>query len=156
MKIRPYESKDATFLTALFTDSVRGLGTQDYSPEQVRVWSASAPSPEHYENQARDGRWFLVAVDEHDRPVAYGDLERNGHIDHLYCRPKAAGTGAASTILKMLEAEAVKAGIIHLYVEASEAACRLLLRRGYSIDARRDFEVSGIAIHNFRMTKTLG
>jgi putative acetyltransferase len=30
-------------------------------------------------------------VDEDDEPLAFADLEMDGHIDHLFCRPDAAG-----------------------------------------------------------------
>jgi len=32
-----------------------------------------------------------VAANADDRPVAYIDLEPNGHIDRLFCAPEAAG-----------------------------------------------------------------
>lgn len=72
------------------------------------------------------------------------------HIDHLYCRPDRVGTGIGSAIYAELEAAAMAAGIERLFVEASEAARRLLERRGFTIDARNDFirndVAAGIAI----------
>lgn len=153
--VRPYQTTDASHLAEIFHVSVRELGVRDYTPEQVEAWSKAAPDAEHFNQIAADGRWCYVAVDELDRPIAYGNLERNGHIDHGYCHPKEAGKGAASAILSALEAEAQQAGLTSLHVEASEAARRLLIKRGYTVEARRDFELSGVAIHNFRMMKVL-
>lgn len=32
-----------------------------------------------------------MAVDDEDQPLAFGDLEHDGHIGYLYCAPEAAG-----------------------------------------------------------------
>lgn len=47
-------------------------------------------------------------------------------------------------------------GGTRLYVEASEAARRLFERRGFTVDARNDFAIDGVAIHNYRMSKAIG
>ncbi|MFN3817341.1 hypothetical protein [Brevundimonas sp.] len=39
--------------------------------------------------------------------------------------------------------------------EASEAARRVFLKRGYAVVERRDFEVAGVAIHNYAMERRL-
>lgn len=87
--------------------------------------------------------------------VGYGDLESDGHIDHLYCRPEAAGTGVAATLLEELITRARDSGIERLYVEASELARGLFERRGFTVLHRRDFDVRGVAIHNYAMEKQL-
>lgn len=105
--------------------------------------------------RAADGRLLLVAVDEDDAPLAYGDLEADGHIDHLYCLPDAAGTGVAAALYGEIEAAARARGIARLYTEASEPARRFFLKRGFAVVERNDFEIAGVAIHNFRMEKRL-
>ena len=42
-----------------------------------------------------------------------------------------------------------------LYVEASELARRLFLRKGFTVVTRRDFAVGGVMIHNYAMEKRL-
>lgn len=87
--------------------------------------------------------------------IGYGDLEPNGHIDHLYCRPDMVGTGVGSAIYAALENVATDTGIETLFVEASEGARRLFERRGFSVDGRNDLTMGGVAIHNYRMSKSL-
>jgi GNAT superfamily N-acetyltransferase len=77
--------------------------------------------PGQAEARAKDGRLILVAVNEVDEPIAYGDLELNGHIDHLYCRPEVIGTGIASALYDQLEQQARERGMTRLFAEASEA-----------------------------------
>jgi len=105
--------------------------------------------------QASDGRIFLVAVDENDQPIGYGDLERNGHLDHLYCHPDFAGQGVGKAIYQQLEMAAKDQGISRLFVEASEAARRLFENQGFLIEKRLEHMIDGVLIHNYRMTKDI-
>lgn len=113
------------------------------------------PDPARLRAQARDGRLTLVAVDPDDVPLAYGDLEPDGHIDHLYCRPDVAGTGVTAALYAEIEAAARARGMKRLYTEASEPARRFFLKHGFIVVARNDFALAGVAIHNFRMEKML-
>ena len=121
------------------------LRNQFYS-EKRRSWRQSQLDQEAAERT-------LVAVDDADQVIAYGDLEADGHIDHLYCSPEAAGSGAAGAVLDALLARAE--GLPRLYVEASELARGLFERKGFVVERRRDFEIRGVAIHNYAMARRL-
>lgn len=154
MLIRNFEPADAHALATLFHAAVHQVGIRDYSSEQVAAWSPSRPDAVRYLRQA-EGRTFLVAVDDDGVIAGYGDLEENGHIDHLYCRPDVVGTGVGSAIYAALEEVARKAGIAILFVEASEGARRLFERRGFNFDGRNDLVIDGVTIHNYRMSKSI-
>jgi putative acetyltransferase len=98
-------------------------------------------------------RWWLSI--RQDKVVAWGDLEMDGHIDHLFCRPEVAGAGVAPHLLDQLVAHATSAGISTLYTEASELARGLFERKGFGLVRRRDFELRGVAIHNYAMVRSL-
>ncbi|HLW71370.1 MAG TPA: GNAT family N-acetyltransferase [Candidatus Binataceae bacterium] len=151
--IRCYESKDAAFLGAVFFAAVRTAGLRDYSQAQVEAWAPAMPDSASFEARAKDGRLILVAVNEADEPIAYGDLKLNGHIDHLYCHPEIIGAGVASALYDRLEQQARARGITRLFVEASEAARRLFFRKGFAQVKRRDFILRGVSIHNYLMEK---
>lgn len=153
--IRPFEFRDAPTLTAVFIDSVRRGGARDYGPAQVEVWARAAPTPQSFRDRAQAGDLIWLAVDHADHPLAYGLLERDGHLDHLYCRSDHIGTGLASGLYDHLEQQARSLGLTELYTEASEAARRLFLRKGFVVAHRRDFDLQGVAIHNYRMEKGL-
>ena len=155
MEIRPFRPGDASALAALFHAAVHGIARLHYSQAQVDAWAPGVPDPARFTARAAGGRVLLVAVDEGGAPLAYGDLEADGHIDHLFCRPDAAGTGVAAALYAALEAEARARRIGRLYVEASEPARRFFLKQGFSLMARRDFEIAGVPIHNFAMEKRL-
>ena len=155
MKVRPYQPEDAPALASLFHAAVHGIARLHYSEAQVNAWAPRVPDPARFAARAVDGRTVLVAVDEAGAPLAYGDVEADGHIDHLFCRPDAAGTGVAAALYAEMERAARGRGIGLLYVEASEPARRFFLKRGFVLVARREFEIDGVPIHNFEMEKSL-
>jgi putative acetyltransferase len=155
MKLRPAVPNDAEAIAAVYERAVRGIGAKDYSAEQVRAWIGVGAHADRFRARLSDGRRGWVAVDDQDRPQAFIDLEDDGHIDFLYAAPEAAGTGVAGRLLDELEAAARASGMTRLYVEASEAARRFFLKRGYAVSARRDFDIEGVAIHNYAMERTL-
>ena len=127
----------------------------DATAAQVRAWAPEPRTAEWAHIEASDGRLVLVAVNEGDRPVAYIDLEPNGHINRLFCAPEAAGRGIASRLYDAVEAAAREQGIRSLFTEASELARRLFERKGFAVAERQDMVIRGVAIHNYRMAKAL-
>lgn len=153
--IRTYERRDAADLAEIFFSSVRQVALSDYTARQAAAWAPEQPTPDQMHETACDGRLTLVAANEHDRAVAYIDLEPDGHIDHLFCAPEAAGHGIASRLCEAAEAAARKQGISRLFTEASELARRVFDRKGFVVLERQDMVLRGVPIHNYRMTKKL-
>jgi len=156
MRIRPFQRGDEARLAALFHAAIHQVAAQYYSQDQVNAWAPQVPDPARFLARGTDGRTLLVAVDDADEPLAYGDVEADGHIDHLFCRPDVAGTGVTAALYAALEEAAIGFGIPMLFTEASEPAKRFFAKRGFEVIERRDFEVNGVPIHNFRMEKRLG
>jgi putative acetyltransferase len=155
VRIRKYHPRDAAYLAVIFYHSVRQVGCRHYSASQVEAWAPLRGDPSGWNKRALDGRVTIVAVDDDDKPIAYGDLETDGHIDHLYSSPEAVGTGAASAIYDNLEQHARELGLTKLYVEASEGALRLFEHKGFCRLRRNDFSLRGVMIHNYSMEKSL-
>jgi len=155
MIVRPFELGDAPVLAQIFYRAIHEVARAHYSDEQVNAWAPTVPAAERFIARGTDGRTLLVAIDDDGDPVAYGDVEANGHIDHIFCKPEAAGSGVAAVLYDALEAAARARGIERLYVEASEPAQRFFLKRGFTTIERNDFVLNGVAIHNFRMEKNL-
>lgn len=153
--IRPYREADAGALAEVFERAVRGIAARDYAPAQIEAWIGREPKADRFRAKMADGRRCWVATDDQGQVRAFVDLEADGHIDFLFADPAVAGTGVASQLLDVLEAAARGDGIARLYVEASEAARRFFLKRGYEVLQRRDFEIDGVAIHNYAMERRL-
>ncbi|MGH3150721.1 MAG: GNAT family N-acetyltransferase [Streptosporangiaceae bacterium] len=153
--IRAYEQRDAVGLADVFFRSVRQVAVSDYTPAQVRAWAPERRTPEQSNLWAGDGRLVLLAADENDRAVAFIDLEPDGHIDHIFCAPEAAGRGIASQLYQAVETAARQQEISRLYTEASELAKRFFERKGFVVLERQDLVVRGEPIHNYKMAKDL-
>lgn len=150
--IRAYRPEDAPTLAAIFHAAVRVTGAKFYSGAQVEAWSP-APPP-RFNPRLEDGRQIFVATAQAP-PVAFIELEPNGHIDRFYCHPDHAGTGVGSALYAHLEKCARATAIAQLTVEASEAARAFFAAKGFTQTARRDFILRGVAMHNYAMKKTL-
>jgi putative acetyltransferase len=154
IQIRRYEEGDAPALAAVFFDSVRQGARGDYTAEQVEAWLPKPVDPHFFTSRASDGRTLLVATDDRD-VIAYGDLEPDWHIDHLYCTSRWIGRGVGSRLYAELEADAHTRCLTRLTIEASEPARRLFERRGFHVDRRNDLIRNGVALHNYTMIKDL-
>lgn len=155
MTIRLFEAQDAPLLAELFYRAIHTIAARHYSEAQVSAWAPAVPAAERFLQRGTDGRRLFVAVDDKNRPLAYGDLEPDGHIDHLFCSPEQAGTGLTASLFQALEEEAKVLGIKRLYTEASEPAMRFFTKRGFAICERNDFMMGDVAMHNYRMEKSL-
>ena len=91
MPIRAFCTDDAADIARIFHESVHGIGAQYYTPEQCHAWSPHPFAPEGFAEKAADGRHVFVATNVEDRPVAFIELETDGHIDCFFCAPNAAG-----------------------------------------------------------------
>lgn len=153
--IRDFRESDASALAAITLAAIRHVGSRRYSPEQVEVWAARHPGPERFLARSADGEMIFVAAGGDDRPVAYALLVPDGHLDMLYCDPDHTRQGLSDRLLTVGESKAVELGLSRLFTEASELARPAFERAGYKVTHRRDFEIEGVAIHNYAMEKRL-
>lgn len=158
--LRPFRAADASLLADLYARSVRHFGPRGYTPAQVAAWAETADAGA-LAARLGDGRWTAVAVDANNAPLGFVDLavqaddSRHGHIDLLYIAPEAAGTGLGTQLLAAVTAQARQVGLTQLSVHASELARPLFLRHGFRELRRNDLRLGEVAIHNYRLEKTL-
>ena len=138
MKVRPFREDDAAALAEIFYSAIHEVARAHYSEAQVNAWAPAVPDAERFVARGTDGRTLLVAADDADTPIAYGDLEADGYIDHLFCKPEFAGKGVALAVYEELEKAAVGQGIGRLHVEASEPASRFFRRQGFELVERHE------------------
>lgn len=153
--VRPYRDGDAPHLSEIYFESVRQIARRDYTAAQVEAWAPAPPDARNIDLRARDGRILLVALDDAAHPIAYGDLERDGHVDHLYCHPTWVGKGVASCLYEQLERIAREQQLIRLFVEASETARPFFEKRGFISRERNVTQVRGVWLHNYTMEKVI-
>ena len=90
--------------------------------------------------------------------MAFDELKKALQVDPLALPVRHAFQDVAGRLRAALAdpaRPADDADVPRLYTEASEAARRLFLKKGFTAMQRRDFEVAGVAIHNYAMEKRL-
>ena len=153
MLIRAYSRGDAAAITRLFYETVRSVNSKDYSEHQVRAWAPAAADPEIWHSRMIQ-RCTLVA-EENGEVLAFAELERNGHLDMLYCRKDVIGQGIGRLLYEEVEAEAIRLGLDRIFGEASITARAFFKRRGFSVVGEQTVSRGGIELSNFRMEKRL-
>ena len=85
--LRRYRRGDAAALAEVFEAAVRGTACRDYTPAQIDAWAASAPAAAGREEWF--SRLYTVVAEQDGRPVAYGNIDDTGYLDHLFVCPEA-------------------------------------------------------------------
>lgn len=153
MIIRKFELRDAEQIARLFHDTIRIVNLGDYTQEQVEAW---APDDIHFRNWADKCSSRCTFVAEKDgRIVGYGELEANGHLDHLYVHHEHQRQGAAGTLYAALESEARRLGIARIFTEASITARPFFERMGYQVVREQTVHCRGQSFINYAMEKNL-
>ncbi|MFG1358018.1 GNAT family N-acetyltransferase [Xanthobacter pseudotagetidis] len=152
--LRPYLPADAPVLAALFRASVAELTGEDYDEEQQEAWMAAADDQAAFANRL-SGLLTVVAL-RGSEPVGFVALKDNEHIELLYVRPDAAGTGVGAALAGAVEALAKARGKTALTVDASDTALGFFQHRGYEAQRRNMVPRADTWLGNTSMKKALG
>jgi len=153
MLIRDYKRSDAAAITRLFYETVHSVNLQHYSEQQVRAWAPAVPDPEIWDARMRQ-RYTLVA-EENGQIIAFAELERDGHLDMLFCRSDAIRRGVGRSLYEAVEQRAVGLGLKHIFADASITAVPFFEHCGFSSVQQQSVIRRGIELSNFRMGKRL-
>lgn len=147
MIIRKYQPSDIQELARLFYDTVHTINARDYNQEQLNVWATRNIDLEKW-NQSFLKHYTVVAVDE-KIIIGFGDIDKNGYLDHLYVHKDYQGRGVATAICDKLEQVVNGKKVVH----ASITAKHFFERRGYKIIKEQKVIRNGISLINYLMEK---
>lgn len=148
MLIREYRSSDCRELTELFWNTVHTVNAKDYTKEQLDVWATGQVDLKKW-NQSLQEHFSIVAVDDIDMIVGFGDIDKTGYLDRLYVHPDYQRKGIATAICSQLES-AVQGDIV---THASITARSFFEKRRYKVVKEQQVERQGIFLTNFIMIK---
>jgi putative acetyltransferase len=160
IRTREMAAGEESVLAEIFVSSVRELGSQAYSPEQVAVWSSFG---QHFaEFQARLSGGVVVvaegAVPGETGPariLGFGQLEQAGHLSLLYTCPTASRQGVATRVYADLETAARREGVTRIHTEASHLSRGFFGKQGFDLVEKEVVERGGQSFERFRMAKVL-
>lgn len=153
MHMRRFRPEDAAAVASLFHDTVRRINCRDYTDIQVRAWAPDAADPAVWIGKLA-GRFSIVA--EQDGVITgFGDIEADGHLDHLFVHADHQGEGIGRRLAETMEAEARRLGLGRIFTEASITARPFFERLGYRVIQEQTVLSRGVEFINFRMEKLL-
>ena len=147
--IRPYRAADASGTLAVFLLSVRETAAAHYNAQQVSVW---APEDIDLAEWAHARAAVATRVAEIDgQIVGFTDVDGAGHVGMLFVHPSFGRRGVATDLFGTVLADARRAGLTTLSVDASLTARAFFERNGFVVDAQQHVERNGVRLTNFRM-----
>jgi GNAT superfamily N-acetyltransferase len=172
-RLRKANSADIPALERLIDASVRGLQTQDYTPEQI---DAALRTVFTVDSQLiADGTYFVVEQDgeligcggwSQRKTLCGGDhhavrenvlmdpLQDAAKIRAIFVHPRLARKGIGSLLLKEAEEAAKAAGFRRLEMGATLTGVPVYLRRGYRVtEAMKVPLEEGVTLPVVRMEK---
>ena len=154
MHVRLATPEDVPQIVRLFYDTVHLVNARDYTSAQVHAWAPDVPDPEQWISMRLPTRITFVA-DDHGTVAGFGELERNGHIDCLYCHHAYQRQGVGAAIYRRIEEQARALSIARLFAEASITARPFFERQGFSLVRQQTVVRQGAELTNFVMEKIL-
>lgn len=152
--IRLYNEADATFLAAIFFNTIHKINAKDYSSEQLDAWAPTSS----LETEGWMRKWEklspIIAVIDNEI-VGFAELEDNGHIDCFYCHHEYQGCGVGSALMREIEIRTRKNKINKIFAEVSITAKPFFESKGFLVKKEQSVTVRGMALTNFVMEKIL-
>ncbi|MFD1512405.1 GNAT family N-acetyltransferase [Halomarina rubra] len=152
MNVREATAADSEAVRRVHSESIRGLGVDAYTQQQVDAWAAGCESADYSGAIASDGLYYVVAEDG-DEITGFGslsiDVEGNegtmetAEVTAVYVRPTAARRGVGSSLYAALERRARTLGVDRLELSASLTAVAFYESHGFEREGTSTHEFSG-------------
>lgn len=159
-RIVSLDEQHIPLLVTLFEQSVRRLGPEHYSPDQVEQWALGARHP-GLANQLREHHgWVIEQVAEpcaapsdgaSGVPLGFVTLSDDGHLSLLYVSADHPRQGLGSRLLETALQGAQRLGLRTLTTEASAFSLGLFLRHGFEQAGLETVERGGVSFERHRL-----
>lgn len=153
MLIRLYKSGDAAKIVTLFYDTVHAACAADYTPQQLDAWAPEVPDPEVW--HARMAKRHTLVAEDEGEIQGFAELDGNGTLDMLFCRPEVLGRGVGWGLYGGIEEIARGAAMLRIVTDASITARPFFERQGFKLLKQNSIERAGTELTNFTMEKRL-
>ena len=151
--IAEFESRDLEEILDLFYNTIHSVNARDYSKNQLDAWGIANPDRDRWLLRLSRNKTYVAKLN--NIIVGFGDLNSQYYIDRLYTHKNYQNIGIGTSILKMLEEDAMKLGYRTVYTEASITAKSFFLSKGYTVVTRQNKHHNGEVFINYIMEKKL-
>lgn len=153
ISIRRSKPGDLAEVQELFVDTISAICKDDYSPEQIKVWTSSIENTRRW-TEKLTSQYFLIA-ERNNQMVGFASLENNDYLDFLYVHKDHQRQGIADRLYAEIEKEAIKREATTLNSDVSKTARPFFEKKGFKILEMQTNTMKGIEIMNYKMTKRL-
>lgn len=154
LRVRFGRSSDSDAAWALLYNAVQTGAASQYTQRERDAWAPSPTPPDTWQRTFLTGT-CLVATNMVGRMQGFMTLGEDAYLDLAYVAPRQMGKGVAGFLYERIEIAARNQGFAQLSTEASHLAKPFFQRQGWQVTARQDVIRNGVALTNFRMSKTL-
>ncbi|AVP94597.1 GNAT family N-acetyltransferase [Aeromonas rivipollensis] len=147
-RIIPLSEQHIPALLALFEQSVRRLGPEHYSSEQVEQWAQGARHP-GLASQLREHHGWVM--EQEGSPLGFVTLSDDGHLSLLYVSADHQRQGLGGLLLAQALQAASQLGLHRLTTEASAFSLALFLRHGFEQAGLETVERGGVSFVRHRL-----
>jgi putative acetyltransferase len=151
--VRKAEEHDLDSIRELFKNCVMTVCRNDYSSDQLRVWSSAANNRERWTEKI-ESQFFLIAERE-EMIVGFGSLEGLDTIDLLYVHPDFQRMGIADKLLSALLRKIKENGTNYVKADVSKTARPFFESRGFLVSQEQTVTRGGVSLMNYRMSANL-
>jgi putative acetyltransferase len=151
IRIRQAKPGDLPELQRMFVDTISSICKDDYSLEQIKVWTASVEDVQRWMDKL-SSQYFRIA-ELKNCIVGFASLENNDYLDFLYVHKDFQRQGIAGKLYSDIERKAMENGAAILYSDVSITAKRFFENKGFSVLEAQAIIRQGVEILNYRMAK---
>lgn len=153
ISIRVSNLNDLADILKLFEETVTVVCKDDYSPEQLKVWTSSTENPDRWIDKIKSHYLLVAELDK--EIVGIASLDNRDYIDLLFVHKDYQRKGIADRLYSEIEKEAIKRKITFLYADVSITAKSFFQKIGYEILKEQKNIKEGVEIINYKMKKQL-
>ncbi|MCW8328589.1 GNAT family N-acetyltransferase [Photobacterium sp. SDRW27] len=153
--LRAFISDDIDAVADIYHRAATTLGKDFYSPEQITTWADYPRSyPDEFETLVNQSH-TLVAVNNNNQPIAFGQLHPSNHLTLLYVLPEYSRQGLGKKIYLTLEAIAIANSQSTISVTASKVSKSLFEQLGFELIEEEVSVRNNIPFERYNMVKVL-
>jgi len=128
--IRTYAPSDLEQVVTLFTQAVHNVSSSFYSPFELEAWAPSNPDMALWRRLLEER--YTMVMDAENGITGFGSLGADGNtVEMLFTHHAHQNEGIGSTILELLEKEAIRRGNSEIRLISSANAWSFYHKRGY-------------------------
>lgn len=153
MELRQANIKDLDELTNLFKETIETINVKDYSPEQIKIWSAGSQRTERWKKRIEEQFVILALLDK--QIVGMSSLSTQGYLDLMYVHKDYQRKGIAKRLYTAIEQKAYEQQNTQITVDVSITAKPFFEQMGFDLIRVQELYLEGVLFNNNQMQKLL-